>query len=254
MSEIGPRGKQDAVREQLAQIMARLSPGDVLPAERDLAKQFGVARMTVRRAIDLFAAEGKVVRRPGAGTFLAPPRLDQRLTATSFSADMRSRGLTPGARTLSHRVAPAGMMLGSVLNMAPHQPVLHVRRLRTADGQPMAVEDLHVPVHLTPGLTGEDLRDASFYDVLHERFGLDIARGTQTVEPCLVADDDAAVLEVDPGSPAFQFERTSTLADGCVIEFVRSTYRGDLYRIVVDIFPGVATHPHPAPSSEGIRP
>ena len=242
----GRGGKHQQVRRRLDEVMAQLGVGEPLPAGRDLAADFGVARMTLRRVVDALVEEGRLIRRQGAGTFVSPRRLDQRLSATSFSDDMRSRGLRPGARTLWARQVPAGMLLASVLGVLTTSPVLHVRRLRTADDEPMAVEDLHVPVDVVPGLDGDALVDASFYAVLADRFGLRIAAGTQTVAPCLVSPEDAAVLDVAEGSPAFLFERTSRLEDGRAVEFVRSVYRGDLYRIVVDIFP-TDRGPNPAP-------
>lgn len=233
----GRIGKQDQVREQLLQLMAGLRPGEVLPPERDLAAELGVARMTLRRAVAGLVADHRLVRRPGAGTFVAPARVDQELSATSFSADMRSRGMTPGAKTVWARHHSAGMMLASVLDVPPNAPVLHVRRVRTADDAPMALEDLHVPADLVPGLRGEDLEDSSFYQILDDRFGHAIVSGTQTVEAHLIDGDESSHLDADVGSPAFLFERTSRLSSGRVVEFVRSVYRGDRYRIVVDIFP-----------------
>lgn len=229
--------KQRRVRERLEQLIATLSPGEPLPVERDLAREFGVARMTLRRAVDAFVAEARLIRRQGSGTFVAAPKVTQRLTATSFSADMRARGLTPGGHTLFARHSPAGVMLSSLLEIPQHASVLHVRRLRLADDVPMAVEDLHVPSDVAPGLSGADLEGASFYDLLADRWQTPIASGTQTVEPCLISAEEASVLEVEAGTPAFLFERTSRVADGRVAEYVRSIYRGDRYRIVVDIFP-----------------
>ena len=129
------------------------------------------------------------------------------------------------------------MAVGACLQIAPTASILQVRRLRLADGVPMALEDLHVPGDVVPGLTGEDLVDHSFYAVLRDRFGLSLTGGTQTIEPTLTSAEDAAVLEVTPGSPAFLFERTTTVSTGRIVEFVRSVYRGDRYRIVVDLFP-----------------
>jgi GntR family transcriptional regulator len=129
------------------------------------------------------------------------------------------------------------MMLAALLDVPPQTQVLYVRRLRLADDVPMALEDLHVPATVAPGLTGEDLDGASFYDLLDRRFRAPVVSGTQTVEPALVGVEEAALLGVDPGSPVFLFERTSRVRGGAVAEFVRSTYRGDRYRIVVDIFP-----------------
>ena len=234
--------KQRAVRQRLERLIETLSPGESLPAERELARDLGVARMTLRRAVDGLVAESRLVRRQGSGTFVAADKVNQGLSATSFSADMRARGLRPGSHTLLSRQTPAGMVLSSLLEIPPSSSVLHVRRLRLADDIPMALEDLHVPCDIAPGLTGEDLENRSFYALLAARFGRSIASGTQTVEPCLVTSDDAAVLDVAAGSPAFLFERTSRTADGRVAEFVRSVYRGDRYRIVVDIFPSTASN------------
>jgi GntR family transcriptional regulator len=229
--------KQRHVRERLEELIMHMAPGEPLPVERDLARELGVARMTLRRAVDSLVLESRLIRRQGSGTFVAATKVTQRLTATSFSADMRARGLRPGSHTVFARQSPAGMMLSSLLEVAPHAPVLHVRRLRMADDVPMALEDLHVPGDIAPGLAGEDLEDTSFYELLAERWGTPITSGTQTVEPCLVSPEEATALGVEPGVPAFLFERTSRIANGRVAEFVRSIYRGDRYRIVVDIFP-----------------
>jgi len=106
-----------------------------------------------------------------------------------------------------------------------------------ADDLPMAVEDLHVPSRVAPGLTGEDLEGTSFYDLLAHRYDNPVVSGTQTAEPALVGPEDAELLGVEPGSPVFLFERTSHVASGEIAEFVRSVYRGDRYRIVAEIFP-----------------
>jgi GntR family transcriptional regulator len=126
-------------------------------------------------------------------------------------------------------------MRAGLLGVPPHANVLHVRRLRMADDQPMALEDLHVPLDVAPDLTGEDLEDTSFYDLLATRYGTPITSGTQTVEPCLTSAEEAELLGVDPGAPAFLFERTSRMADGRIAEFVRSIYRGDRYRLVTEL-------------------
>jgi GntR family transcriptional regulator len=227
--------KQRLVRERIEALIDTLSPGEPLPAERELARDLGVARMTLRRAIDSLVHDSRLIRRQGSGTFVAAAKVSQGLSATSFSADMRARGLRPGGHTLFSRTTPAGVVLSSLLGVPPSSTVLHVRRLRLADDIPMALEDLHVPHAIAPGLTGEDLENQSFYQLLSDRWGCSIGSGTQTVEPCLVTTDDASVLDVPAGSPAFLFERTSRTTDGRVAEFVRSIYRGDRYRIVVDL-------------------
>jgi GntR family transcriptional regulator len=229
------RATQQHVRAELDRLLAGLAPGEPLPAERDLARDLGVARMTLRRAVDALVRDQRLIRRHGSGTFVSAAKVNQRLTATSFSADMRARGLRPGSRTVAARRSPAGMMLAGLLDVPPHTEVLCVRRLRLADGEPMAVEDLHVPATVAPGLTGADLEDASFYDLLAQRYDDPVVGGTQTIEPALAGASEAGLLGIDPGSPVLVFERTTRVRSGGIAEFVRSAYRGDRYRIVVDI-------------------
>jgi GntR family transcriptional regulator len=239
MSVQGGNGsvKQQLLRERLEGLISGLAPGEPLPAERDLARELGVARMTLRRAVDLLVEDNRLMRRRGSGTFVVGAKVTQRLAATSFSADMRSRGLRPGSRTVEARRFPAGMMLAGLLDVPPQTDVLFVRRLRLADDEPMALEELHVPATVAPGLTGADLEGRSFYDLLDQRYGDPVVSGTQTVEPALATSQDAELLGIEAGAPVFLFERTSRVRSGGVAEFVRSTYRGDRYRIVVDIFP-----------------
>jgi GntR family transcriptional regulator len=110
-----------------------------------------------------------------------------------------------------------------------------IRRLRLADGEPMALETLHVPAALVPGLTREQLEDASFYELLERNYGVVIASGMQSIEPTVTNEEESELLGVPLHSPAFLFERTSRTEDGETVEFVRSLYRGDRYRLVAEL-------------------
>jgi GntR family transcriptional regulator len=152
--------KHDMVRERLLDLIEDLAVGEVMPPERHLSADLGVARMTLRRAMDDLVAEGYLSRQQGRGTFVAKPKISQPLTMTSFSEDMRRRGMQPDSRTLSITVTAAGARIGRRLGTSPGEQILKVSRLRLADGEPMAIETLHVPARLVPGLTGEDLEGA----------------------------------------------------------------------------------------------
>jgi GntR family transcriptional regulator len=128
-----------------------------------------------------------------------------------------------------------------MLHVSPSEPVVSARRLRLADGDPMAIELLNVRASLVPDLTASDLEQNSFYDLLVDRYGIEIAGGTQTVEPTVTNDDESAALGVPLHSPALVFERVTRTADGDVIEFTSSTYRGDRYRLVTEL--GVGGRP-----------
>jgi GntR family transcriptional regulator len=227
--------KQRETRESVLELIESLEVGSAIPSERQLSVDLAVSRLTVRAALDELVREGYLVRRQGAGTFVAAPKVAKGMDVSSFSEDMRARGLTPASRTLELSVVPAGARLGRLLHVSPSEPVVAARRLRLADGEPMAIELLHVRASLVPGLTAVDLEQNSFYDLLVDRYEIEIAGGTQTVEPTVTNDDESAALGVPLHSPALLFERVTRTADGDVIEFTSSTYRGDRYRLVTEL-------------------
>ena len=233
--------KQRETRERVLELIEPLEVGEAIPAERQLGIDLGVSRLTVRAALDELVREGYLVRRRGAGTFVAEPKVAKGIDITSFSDDMRARGLTPESRTLDLHVEMAGARLGRILHVSPSEQILSVKRLRLADGDPMAIELLHVRASLVPGLTGRDLEENSFYDLLSSRYEIAIVGGTQTVEPTVTNEEESASLGVPLHSPALLFERLTRSAAGDLVEFTSSTYRGDRYRIVTEIGVGGAS-------------
>jgi len=227
--------KQNEARERVLDLIEQLSIGDAIPSERQLSADLRMSRLTVRAALDDLVRDGLLVRRRGSGTFVGEPKIAQELTMTSFSEDMRRRGMVPGNRTLSLVVVQAGAHLGRLLMVSPSEPVVVFKRLRLADRETMAIETLHVRQSLIPGLTAEDLEQHSFYEVLEDRYGVVMAGGTQTIEPTVTNEEESAALGVPLHSPAFLFERTTRTASGDVVEYVRSIYRGDRYRLVTEL-------------------
>ena len=227
--------KQSQTRDRVVDLMERSGVGNAIPSERQLSVDLGVSRLTVRAALDELVREGYLVRRRGSGTFVREPKIAQELTMTSFSEDMHQRGMRPGSKTLSLAVTTAGAYLGRCLHVSPSERIVVVKRLRLADGEAMAIETLHVRESLVPGLTPADLERHSFYELLTERYGASVVGGVQTIEPTVTNEDESAALDVPLHSPAFLFERTSRSESGEIVEFVRSIYRGDRYRLVTEL-------------------
>src|SRR2546421_12333501 len=98
--------KQSHTRQQVLDLIESLGVGEAIPSERQLSADLGVSRLTLRAALDELAREGYVIRRRGSGTFVSEPKIAQELTMTSFTEDMRRRGMQPGSRTLSLEVGP----------------------------------------------------------------------------------------------------------------------------------------------------
>ena len=227
--------KQSQTRDRVVDLIERLGVGSAIPSERQLSSDLGVSRLTVRAALDELVRDGMLVRRRGAGTFVREPKIAQELTMTSFSEDMRRRGMRPGSRTLSLTTTLAGAYLGRCLHVSPSERIVVATRLRMADNVTMAIETLHVPETHVPDLTARDLEEVSFYELLADRYGIELASGVQTIEPTVTNEEESAALGVPLHSPAFQFERTSRAASGEIVEFVRSIYRGDRYKLVSEL-------------------
>lgn len=227
--------KQERIRDRVLDLIGTLHVGDAIPSERDLSTRLGVSRMTLRKAVDELVKEGYLVRRHGSGTYVAKPKPNRRPGIASFSAEVRSSGMVPSSKTLSESLIPAGAELGRRLRVSPSQQIHVFSRLRLADDVPAALETLHVPASLCPGLTGADLETGSFYEFLVDRYGLEVTEGTQTIEPTVINTEESDLLDVPLHSPAFLFELTTRAADGRTVEFVRSVHRGDRYKLQVDL-------------------
>lgn len=209
--------------------------GDQLPPERQLAIELGISRMTLRRAIDDLVASGAVRRRHGSGVFAMGPKLDQSLIASSFTQDMVARGLRPGSRVLAFDIAEAGPHLRRKLHLEEPSEVISIVRLRLADDEPLALEELNIPRDVMPDLEPIDLEDASFYQLLRDRHSITLTHSVQTIEPTLLDAREATDLGVATGSPALLFERISRSSEGRPVEYVRSVYRGDRYKIRTEL-------------------
>jgi GntR family transcriptional regulator len=227
--------KQSETRERVLDLIERLGVGEAIPSERQLSGVLSVSRLTVRAALDDLVREGYLQRRQGSGTFVSEPKIAQELTMTSFTEDMRRRGMAPSSKTVELKIVPAGARLGRLLHVSPSEQIVVVKRLRYADRETMAIETLHVSESLIPNLTARDLEEHSFYELLEERFGVVVVGGSQAIEPTVTNEEESAALGVPLHSPAFLFERTTRSADGTIVEYVRSIYRGDRYRLVSEL-------------------
>ena len=128
--------KQEETRDRILDLVESLHVGQAIPSERQLTQEIGVSRLTVRAAIDELVRDGYLDRRHGSGTYVTEPKIAQPLTLTSFSEEMRRRGMVPGSRTLELTITSAGARLARRLQVSPEEPLVRVKRLRLADSEP----------------------------------------------------------------------------------------------------------------------
>ncbi len=206
-----------------------------LPSERDLAAEFGVSRMTARMAVEELADQGFVYRVQGRGTFVRQPWVSKSLALTSFTEDMRARGMKPATKVLASAERPAGAAAGSDLKISPADPVIFLRRVRLADGVPICLEAVELPAALVPGMLHEVLT-GSLYDLLESSYRIRITHAEQRIRATVLDQEEAGLLGVAPVSPALLVERVSLDRAGRPVERARSIYRADRYdyRVAVD--------------------
>lgn len=224
-----PKGQQ--LQEFIEDMLNALQPGTMLPSERAIAERYGVARMTVRQELERLVAKGLIYRVQGRGTFVAEPKFAQSERLTSFSEDMRARGMAPGSKVLSQSLEAAPDIVARILEIEPQTPALRIDRVRTADGRPMAYEHAFLPADRFPGLEDENLEDASLYELMARRWNVSLRDAEQTVAAVSLSEDEAELLQVPVGQPAFLIQRITRDSEGRVVEYVRSLYRGDRYEV-----------------------
>ncbi|MFE2025742.1 GntR family transcriptional regulator [Streptomyces hygroscopicus] len=224
------QAKHEELRLALLSEMAGAAPHTALPTEREISARHGVSRNTVRQAMNALEAAGHVYRVQGAGTFVSPSVVSKSLTLTSFSEDMRARGLEPGVRLLAAETVRAGRQVAERLDITPGTEVVRVSRLRLADGTPMCLENVHLPADRVPGLLEADLT-GSLYAVLRERYQIDIRSAEQIVRAAELGDTEAALLGVPLGSSALHVQRVGLDQRESPVEATTTIYRADLYDI-----------------------
>jgi GntR family transcriptional regulator len=223
---------QDRIRGAIDR--GALKPLDALPGERDIAQAFHVSRVTVRKALAGLIELGLLRQRQGSGTFVAAPpqRVEQALSRlTSFSEDMRRRGLKPTVRWLQREVSLASPQEAMRLSLSPSETVSRLRRLRLAGGVPMAIELATVPTRFLPDPM---IVTESLYDTM-ERLGCLPTRALQRLSAKALGAEDAALLDVAPGAATLAIERVGFLDGGVPVEFTQSWYRGDAYDFVAEL-------------------
>jgi GntR family transcriptional regulator len=225
------RPKGEALREVLEALVTSLGPGAELPSERFLAEHFRVARMTVRTEIDRLVSEGLVYRLHGRGTFVAEPRVAQAVLFSSFSEDMRARGMTPGSVVRSRELIEAGPFLARTLEIAAGAPVAEFERVRTADGGPMAVERVYLPADRFAGIAEADLERNSLFELLAARYDTGLSGADQRVLAVAIEAEEAPLLGVDEGAPGLRFHTLARDTRGVPVYYATSLFRGDRYEI-----------------------
>ncbi len=224
--------KHVQVREYVRGLIDGADPGSPAPSERELVQHFGVARMTVRQALDALVSEGLLERVPGRGTFVARARADVAVRLSSYTEEMTRRSLVPGARTLLARMESAGPGVARALEIGEGEKVVHWQRLRLADDVPMCIEDAYLSDATVPRFLEQALPDSLYVEL--QRRDILPDWGEDSVDATLARPEEAELLDITAGDPVLRVARRA-FAGNLAVEVSRSTYRADRFTLWVPL-------------------
>jgi GntR family transcriptional regulator len=233
MTDAGYQPQYRQIEQALRARISTLRPGARLPSDTDLVAEFGVSRMTARHAMQQLAEDGLIRREPGRGSFVAAPLTHRRTNRLmTFSQEIRRAGRVPSSRVLDREVRPASMSESASLGLPPRASIVYLRRIRLADGEPIALESTALVGAAAPAVMAADLANGSLHETLG-RAGFALIRGTGTIAAAAASAEDARLLEIRPGDPLLVERRVIIDGFGRRIEATESRYVAGRYGLVV---------------------
>jgi GntR family transcriptional regulator len=221
------------IEQVLRERLAAMRPGERLPSDAELCTEFGVSRMTARNAMQRLAEDGLVRREPGRGSFVAQLPAHRRANRLmTFTREMLRAGRVPSSRILTRTVRPSTTTEAEALELRPRDPVVHLRRLRLADDQPIALESAVLVADSAPVVLTADLEHGSLHETL-TRAGFGLRRGIATIGAARATAEDARLLGIRVGDPLLVERRAIADDEGRRIETTESRYPADRYGLEV---------------------
>lgn len=217
-------------RLHLLNLIVSSPQGSRLPGERELAQDCKVARMTVRRAIDQLVQEQKLERRAGSGTYITVAPIMHEFRLKSFTEEMNSLGLMPSTKILEFKYVKADSIKAALLGVPIGSVLLKCTRLRLADGVALGVETVFLPTTYFPGIEEVDLM-GSLYQLLHERYGIQIINANTSFSASIPTQEIADQLDIQKNTACLELEMSDLDQNGRIIMLANCVYIGDQYKL-----------------------
>ena len=233
------KNKSEQVKDSLLALINHpdAKHGDCLPSERELGERFNVSRITIRRAMSELESEGLIYRIQGKGAFICIEKIPQSLTLlTSYSEDMRKRKLSPDSVILSVDSIIADEKISEKLQIEVNDAAYVLRRLRMADGEPMAIENCYMRSEIGSIIAKIISNGMSLYKMFATKCGVKLHKAYQTIEVATLTSWEKQLLGNGSPSSALLTKRQTFDIHGKVVEYVESKYRSDRYLFNVELF------------------
>lgn len=204
-------------------------PGDRLPSQRELCRQFGMSHMTVRRAIDELVAEGVVFGIPGKGLYISEKKHPAETSMAGFTGEMTARGYTVASRILEKGLLPASTVLARALEIPAGSELAFLHRLRLVNGEPISIQYSYLVHRFCPGILEMIQENTSLYTILSQVYKIELINSITTVESTLAQKSQAELLGLSLPAALMMIEQINKQDGKLAIEYSRLAYRGDRY-------------------------
>ena len=213
-----------------------ISPGELLPSEKELEEQYKVSRITVRRALQDLAAEGYIMRQAGRGSFVRQVKLQDRSEKLGgFVDDLVAQGIKVESEILDYGRRPAVSHVAEKLGVESGDKLLYFKRLVRDDGEPLAIATAYFNVGKHVIFTPEELNSDSIFPLLEHKYGIVLRRAEKSIEVTVALEDEAKMLNVKPNAPLMLTELVIYNEQGQSVGFVKALYRGDRYKYYITL-------------------
>ena len=220
---------------QLKQIILRqinengLKPGDRLPGDFELCKNFSVSRTVVRQALSELEFEGVLERIKGKGTYVASPKTTEHLAPNLYGLfqDAQSRGSAIVSKVLQLEAVPANISVANDLEIEPDELVIKLERIRYSEDRPWAWVTSYLRLDVGERLLSENLTRASVYEILEEKHGIKLHLTRRSLEARIASEAMASALEIKVGAPVLVLRSVAFDTEDRPIERFVAIHRGD---------------------------
>lgn len=219
---------EDALSRRIEK--GEFQPGTLIPTEEQLQQEYGVSRTTVRQAVARLVLAGKLTRIPGRGTFVTEPRYLEKPGLRSIAEDLFTQNIELAVRMVSSSVERPTPKLAKLLELGEDDEVVHLVRVRYAEGEPIFLCDSYLPHRLVPGLRDRELVDGSLYKTLETVYGKSPVDGDEELRASLATAEEAKLLAIKPGAPVLVSRRVTYLTGGQAVEYSRLVFASGRFR------------------------
>ena len=216
-------------------------PGESIPSENEIQKQFKISRITVRRAIRELEQEGYLDKKPGKGTFVQKVEVDHKIAQelnniTTWTETMKKKGYKPGTSHIEISIVLPPKEVTNILNIDSNTKVLKIKRFRTGNDRPFSIMKNYLLQHYVPNIEKKGLENTeSLYELLENKYNIKFGKAKEMVEARKAGDEESDFFGIKKGAPVLAITRYTYDTNGIPFEVIKQSTRADLYKYVVGL-------------------